>query len=103
MTVRRNASSQNVVADSRPGARRVLLVGAHLDSVVAGPGINDNATGVASLLEIARAGTRRSAAAVRFAFWGAEEFGLFGSSAYARTVDRREIVGYLNFDMLGSP
>ena len=41
--------------------------------------------------------------AVRFGFWGAEELGLFGSSAYARSSDRSQIVGYLNFDVLGSP
>jgi len=106
LTVRtrtRRTTSQNVVADVRPGAGSVLLVGAHLDSVRAGAGINDNGTGVAALLEIARA-LRRLAPErpVRFAFWGAEEFGLFGSSAYARTADLAGIVGYLNFDMLGS-
>lgn len=106
LTVRtrtRRSTSQNVVADVRPGAGRVLLVGAHLDSVHAGPGINDNGTGVAAVLEIARA-LRRLAPdrPVRFAFWGAEEFGLFGSSAYAATADPDEIAGYLNFDMLGS-
>lgn len=98
-----HTTSQNVVADARPRSRRVLLVGAHLDSVLAGPGVNDNGTGVAALLEIAR--VVRSAAprlSVRFAFWGAEEFGLFGSRAYARKVDLDQIVGYLNFDMLGS-
>jgi Iap family predicted aminopeptidase len=106
LTVRtrtRRTTSHNVVADVRAGAGRVLLVGAHLDSVRAGPGINDNGTGVAALLEIARA-LRRLAPErpVRFAFWGAEEFGLFGSSAYAATADLDELAGYLNFDMLGS-
>ena len=48
------SSSQNVVADVQPGARRVLVVGAHLDSVLAGPGINDNATGATAVLEMAR-------------------------------------------------
>jgi aminopeptidase S len=82
----------------------VLIVGAHLDSVRSGPGINDNGTGVAALLEIARALKKGSRPlAVRFAFWGAEELGLFGSRAYARTVDTAKVVGYLNFDVLGSP
>ena len=101
-TRRRPSTSQNVLADTHPSARRVLLVGAHLDSVVAGPGVNDNGTGVATLLEIAR--VLRSEAprlTVRFAFWGAEELGLIGSSAYARTARLDELVGYLNFDMLG--
>jgi Zn-dependent M28 family amino/carboxypeptidase len=97
------STSQNVVADARLGARRVLVVGAHLDSVLAGPGINDNATGVTALLEIARVVRDRfPELAVRFAFWGAEEAGLFGSRAYVSTARRSQIVGYLNFDILGS-
>jgi len=56
------------------------------------------------LLEIARVvRARYPQLAVRFAFWGAEELGLFGSRAYASNVDRSRIVGYLNFDVLGSP
>ncbi len=104
VTRHQRSTSQNVIADNNPRARRVLLVGAHLDSIREGPGINDNATGVAALLEIARvvrAGYPQLS--VRFAFWGAEELGLFGSRAYAENVDRRRIVGYLNFDVLGSP
>jgi Zn-dependent M28 family amino/carboxypeptidase len=98
------SSSHNVTADARLRAARVLVVGAHLDSVRAGPGINDNATGVVTVLEIARALARTSSPlSVRFAFWGAEELGLFGSRAYARTLRREDVVGYLNFDVLGSP
>jgi Zn-dependent M28 family amino/carboxypeptidase len=100
----RNTTSHNVLTDAQRRADDVLVVGAHLDSVRAGAGINDNATGVAAVLEIARALRKRSSPLrVRFAFWGAEELGLFGSRAYARTLDPRSIVGYLNFDMLGSP
>ena len=92
-----------MVADTHEKRGRVLLVGAHLDSVLLGPGINDNGTGVAVVLELARVvKQQRSRMAVRFAFWGAEEFGLFGSSAYADSARREELVGYLNFDMLGS-
>ena len=99
----RPSTSQNVLADSRPGAARVLVVGAHLDSVVAGPGINDNGSGVATLLEIARVLRNvQPRLAARFAFWGAEELGLIGSSAYVRSARLDEIVGYLNFDMLGT-
>jgi Zn-dependent M28 family amino/carboxypeptidase len=99
----RRTTSQNVVADARPGARRVLLAGGHLDSVLAGAGVNDNGTGVAALLEIARALKRVSPQRpVRFAFWGAEEFGLFGSSAYAGSAAANDVASYLNFDMLGS-
>jgi Zn-dependent M28 family amino/carboxypeptidase len=92
-----------------PGAdpRRVVMAGAHLDSVAAGPGINDNASGSATLLEIARrvAGTRPPHT-VRFAWWGAEELGLLGSRHYLGGLDRAErgrIALYLNLDMVGSP
>jgi Zn-dependent M28 family amino/carboxypeptidase len=85
----------------------VIMLGAHLDSVPAGPGINDNGTGSASLLEIATlvrgCPTRRR---IRFAWWAAEEVGLVGSTHYVESLDamaRAEIVAYMNFDMLGSP
>ncbi len=103
-TETRPSRSQNVTADTKRAAPRVLVIGAHLDSVRDGPGINDNATGVVALLEIARVlGKGPQPLAVRFAFWGAEELGLFGSRAYVRTLDRETVVGYLNFDVLGSP
>jgi len=103
-TVTRQAKSRNVIVDAQPRDPRVLMVGAHLDSVPAGPGINDNGTGVAATLEVARVLRKSSRPfAVRFAFWGAEELGLFGSSAYAGTVARKKVVGYLNLDVVGSP
>jgi hypothetical protein len=100
----RQTTSQNVIAGPQSRRPKVLMVGAHLDSVRAGPGINDNGTGVAAVLEIARAVHKVAPGlSVRFAFWGAEELGLFGSRAYARTVSPGQVVGYLNFDVLGSP
>jgi Zn-dependent M28 family amino/carboxypeptidase len=99
----KRTTQKNVVADTRPGAGRVLMIGGHLDSVREGPGINDNGTGVAVVLEIARVLKRVAPQRpVRFGFWGAEEFGLFGSTAYARSANAGDIAGYLNFDMLGS-
>ncbi len=98
-------TTQNIVAEPLAArGRRVLLAGAHLDSVVAGAGINDNATGVAALLEIARALRRFDPRhRVVFAFWGAEESGLWGSRAYVRSrTNVRRAIGYLNFDMLGT-
>lgn len=104
-TTTRRTTSRNVVAD-RGGGGRVLVVGAHLDSVGSGAGINDNATGVAALIEIAKAIRRRAPDLdVRFTFWAAEELGLHGSRAYVQRLtpgERTRIVGYLNFDMLGS-
>jgi Zn-dependent M28 family amino/carboxypeptidase len=100
----------NVVAQTPAGSRRrVIALGAHLDSVRQGPGINDDGTGVAFLLELARQVQRlhlRPAGALRFGFWAAEEEGLYGSAHYVASLPKarqRDIAAYLNFDMLGSP
>ena len=83
------------------------MLGAHLDSVVDGPGINDNGSGVAALLELARAlGGSRPGATIRLAFWSAEELGLHGSSRYVAGLSDEErdgILVYLNADMVASP
>lgn len=101
--------SRNVIAQTKTGDfGNVVMVGAHLDSVPDGPGINDDGSGVASLLETARqlGATPNVTNAVRFGFWGAEEVGLDGSEAYVKGLDdetRTDIALYLNFDMVGSP
>jgi aminopeptidase Y len=100
--------THNVIAETRGGPkRRVVMAGGHLDSVAGGPGINDNGSGVAALIEAAEAiGPRPRGAAVRLAFWAAEELGLLGSRHYVRSLnraERRRIDAYLNLDMVGSP
>lgn len=101
--------SRNVTAQTRTGsASDVVLVGAHLDSVGGGPGINDNGSGVAALLETALqlGSSPKASNAVRFAFWGAEEVGLDGSRQYVRNLpldQLDDLALYLNFDMVGSP
>jgi len=107
--VRGFRTARSVVAD-RPGASgKVVMAGAHLDSVGGGPGINDNGSGVATILEMALRLARLdpdTRNGVRFAFWAAEEEGLLGSTAYVRGLrpaERDDIALYLNFDMLGSP
>ena len=98
-------TTQNVIAEAGRG-KRVVMAGAHLDSVPDGPGINDNASGVASLLEAADALGSQPKGHFRLAFWGAEELGLTGSRHYVRALSRPqrdEIAAYLNFDMVGSP
>lgn len=101
-------ASSNVVAETPLGGERVVMLGAHLDSVEAGPGINDNASGVAALLTVAERVATLPALhnTVRFGFWGAEEGGPSGSRAYVDRLDaeaREAVVAYLNFDMLASP
>ncbi|MGL4306704.1 MAG: M28 family peptidase [Mycobacteriaceae bacterium] len=106
--VTEKSRSRNILAQTKTGsATDVVLVGAHLDSVPAGPGINDNGTGVATILETAlQLGSEpKIDNAVRFAFWGAEELGLIGSTKYVESLDieqLKDISLYLNFDMLGS-
>ena len=103
-------TTHNVVAEIGPeGAARVVMAGAHLDSVVAGPGLNDNGSGVAAVLEVAEQLASRplaDGAALRVGFWGAEEIGLVGSRRYVRglsAAERRRIRAYVNLDMVGSP
>ena len=94
----------NVIAELPGTAQSVVMVGAHLDSVPEGPGINDNGSGVGLVLELARGLAQEQG--VRFALWGAEELGLLGSEHYIGSLSPAElktIRAYLNFDMLSSP
>lgn len=101
--------SWNIIADTKEGdPNNVIVLGAHLDSVQAGPGINDDGSGVTALLEILTSfrhykGFKNK---VRFAFWGAEESGLIGSLFYTSQLseaDADKIRFYFNYDMIGSP
>jgi Zn-dependent M28 family amino/carboxypeptidase len=99
----------NVLAEKRGRVRtQDVVVGAHLDSVSEGPGINDNGSGTATLLTIAEQISRlniKPRNTLRFAFWGAEEAGLFGSNFYVANLTQQQfdrIALNLNFDMLGS-
>jgi Zn-dependent M28 family amino/carboxypeptidase len=103
-------TTRNVIAQTRQGrADNVVMLGGHLDSVPDGPGINDNGSGTAALLETAVQLSRTRLPVhnrVRFAFWSAEEAGLLGSNHYvesATPAERDDIALYLNFDMVASP
>ncbi len=111
-TTSQTRTTYNVVAETRKGdADRVIMAGAHLDSVPEGAGINDNGSGSATILEMAEqmAKVKKLRNQVRFAWWGAEESGLLGAEHYvADLVENdpatlKEIAAYLNFDMVGSP
>ncbi|MGO8771967.1 M28 family metallopeptidase [Mycobacterium sp.] len=113
-TIKLNAGVQsfkarNLIAQTKTGSSTdVVMAGAHLDSVPDGPGINDNGSGVAAILETAvqLGSSPRLRNAVRFGFWGAEELGLIGSRNYVESLDLtalKDIALYLNFDMLASP
>ncbi len=103
-------SSRNVITEPvSQGGSPLIVVGAHLDSVPEGPGINDNGSGSAAVLDAALVladALHRAPANVQFAFWGAEERGLVGSRHHvgALTEDERRNIGvYINLDMVGSP
>ena len=105
-----DVSTSNLIAETPTGRDdRVVMAGAHLDSVPDGPGIEDNGTGSATLLEIALQMAETGIEprnTVRFAWWGAEEAGLVGSQYYVDSLSKRQaknIELYLNFDMIGSP
>lgn len=99
----------NLVADWPGGsADETVMVGSHLDSVESGPGINDNGSGSAGVLEVALAVSEAKLEPkkhLRFAWWGAEELGLVGSQHYVDSLgdDVKKVGTYLNFDMIGSP
>ena len=102
-------TTRNVLAElpGRSGDENVVMVGAHLDSVRSGPGINDNGSGSAAILETAiQMAKVKPRNTVRFAWWSAEESGLVGAERYVDSLTESEldaIALYLNFDMIGSP
>ena len=100
--------TQNVIAETRQGNRnKVIVVGAHLDSVGTGAGINDNGSGSAALVEFAKAlRNAKTKNKIRFIWFSAEESGLLGSEHYVASLpaaQRAKIAAMLNFDMIGSP
>lgn len=102
----------NIICDAGNPDKDVVVAGAHLDSVPEGPGLNDNGSGSAALLEIVIQYFQtkiKPNSAVRFCWWGAEEIGLLGARYYVRDLSinnpegLKKIAAYMNFDMLGSP
>jgi Zn-dependent M28 family amino/carboxypeptidase len=107
-TLRQTLPTFNVIAE-KTGTNddNVVMSGAHLDSVLAGPGINDNGSGSAAILETAiQMAKLKPVNTMRFAWWGAEESGLVGSTNYVNGLSQAEkdrIALYMNYDMIGSP
>ena len=119
-TIRESLTTRNVIAESVTGdPDNVVMAGAHLDSVIDGPGIQDNGTGSAAILEVALQLAEQFNVnsedafllknKVRFGWWSAEESGLIGSTFYVTDLAENDPEGledialYLNFDMIGSP
>lgn len=102
-----NTSTYNVLATTKSGDQfNKLALGAHTDSVLAGPGINDDGSGTVGILEVAKALSKYEINnAVTFGFWAGEEEGLLGSTYYVENLPANEsakIRAYLNFDMVSS-
>ncbi|WP_111960894.1 M20/M25/M40 family metallo-hydrolase [Chryseobacterium lathyri] len=98
---------QNIVVEILGKSDKVVMFGAHYDSVEIGPGINDNATGVAILLELVSAARKMNIQpekTIHIAFWDAEEEGVLGSASYIKQLSEQEkkrINSYINVDMVG--
>ena len=103
-------SAKNIIADWPGGdTSTTYMFGAHSDSVSAGPGINDDGSGTATLLEAAlqlAANNPVMTNHVRFGWWAGEEQGLIGSKFYVNsltTAQKSAIKAYGTFDMVASP
>jgi Zn-dependent M28 family amino/carboxypeptidase len=97
--------TQNIFTETKEGdPNNVIMLGAHLDSVQAGAGINDDGSGSSLILEVKTALEKfKVKNKVRFAWWGAEENGLLGSKYYTKNLNAsaaNSILTYLNFDMV---
>lgn len=108
----RSEKSYNMIIETKNGnPDAVVMLGAHMDSVAAGPGINDNGSGVAGVLEIARLAGKYNKLKnpinkIRFIFFAYEEYGLVGSAYYVNSLSQHErdsIVAFMNTDMPASP
>lgn len=106
---RSGASGCNVIVEVKGKSNEeVVMIGSHYDSVLFGPGINDNASGVAVVLELITAIQQngiKPEKTLRFAFWDSEETGVEGSPVYHQSLsesDKKQIVAYINVDMIAS-
>lgn len=99
---------QNIIVEIPGKSKDVVMFGAHYDSVEMGPGINDNATGVAILLQLANISGKADVQperTIRIAFWDGEEAGVLGSAYYVKHLPdsiKDRIVSYVNVDMVGT-
>ena len=110
-------TTSNVIAETPGGnPNKVVIAGAHLDSVPAGPGIVDNGSGIGTILEVAKqlpnsvnigghGHGQMLVNKIRFALWGSEENGLNGSAFYVSQLspeEKAKVTININFDMLAS-
>ncbi|KAB2331138.1 M28 family peptidase [Cytobacillus depressus] len=103
--------SHNVIATKKPtnkqkDTNKIIVVGAHHDSVAGAPGANDDASGTATTLELARVLKNvPTDTEIRFVTFGAEELGLIGSTYYVNNLsedEKERTIANFNLDMVGS-
>jgi Zn-dependent M28 family amino/carboxypeptidase len=99
--------SQNVIAydPNESSTAPLVVIGGHYDTVPAGPGANDNGSGTATTVEVARqlAASPVPGVAVRFVAFGSEEIGLFGSKSFVSRLtpaDRQRLKVAISIDMM---
>ncbi|KAJ3268947.1 hypothetical protein HDV01_002086 [Terramyces sp. JEL0728] len=113
-SVYREFISKNVIADSIQGnPDSVVVFGSHLDSVPAGPGVNDDGSGAMATLELANYFhqylAKKTVQKLRFTWWTGEEIGLLGSVHYVNDLKQHNpselsnIVLNIDTDMIASP
>lgn len=103
------SQSQNIIATLKAKNEtkdtKTLVIGAHYDGVDT-PAANDNASGIATVLEIAKLLSKEPVKCnVKFIAFGSEETGLVGSSYYVQQLNTSEVVnmiGMINLDMVGA-
>lgn len=108
-TVNERRTTWNIVGTKAASGRtsggdpgKILIIGAHRDTVAGAPGANDNTSGVAAALEAAEVlKDVPLGVTVRYVFFGAEEDGLYGSEEYVKHLERGRIIGMINLDMEG--
>lgn len=104
-----NLSFYNIIATPHNQKKegRKIIVSAHYDSVINAPGANDNASGVAAVLELARIfSSLKNNVNLQFVIFGAHEFNKLGSRNFVRTLQETDQIGNINmninFDLIGS-
>ena len=105
---REKTVGQNILVEiSGQSNESAILIGAHYDSVKMGPGINDNASGVAVLLELMHQinqSKQKPQYTIVLAFWDSE-VGIAGSQDYVKKLTQQQLDGikaYINVDMVGT-
>ena len=106
---REKTLGQNIIVELKGQSKdNAIIIGGHYDSVLEGPGINDNGSGVAVLLDLIKhyqANPNQLKHTLYFAFWDSEEVGVAGSQHFVKNLTEQQlsqIKAYINVDMVGT-